>query len=69
MTLHLEPEEEFNCSNCSIVYIPYLKYLPCPSCGVIPKEVPENKFFFIGHIISNLRFNKLSMEVMFRQLG
>lgn len=58
MTLHPQQQEEFNCPKCKITYIPYEDGLPCPSCNMIPENVPEDNFFLIEDIISSLLFNQ-----------
>jgi len=57
MSYHIKLEE-YRCSNCDALYIPYKVNMPCPNCKKIPDNTPEEYLHFIDQIITSLVINK-----------
>jgi uncharacterized protein (UPF0297 family) len=58
MSYHIRLDE-YKCSECEALYIPYEENLPCPNCKVVPANVSKEYFGFITELIASLRVNKI----------
>ena len=60
MTYHIHTDDYY-CTKCSVIYVPYEKGMPCPNCGQ-PEESQGENYYFIDKLAQSMRTHKLQFR-------